>query len=130
MSYSVDLREKALEYRATHTQAETSEVFGISVSAIVPKPDRGETQSKGYTKSNFKHDKENDMYICPLGQQVTLPAKRTSKSKDKRYYCKACVGCPSKDLCTPKSKYGQRLLRILCTHKCGKYFANAVTNYT
>ena len=34
MSYSVDLREQALKYRATHTQAETSEVFGVSVSAI------------------------------------------------------------------------------------------------
>ena len=34
-----------------------------------------------------------------------LPAKRKSKSKDKRYYCKDCVGCPSKELCTPKCKY-------------------------
>jgi transposase len=32
--YSIDLREKALKYRATHTEAETSEIFGISVSAI------------------------------------------------------------------------------------------------
>ena len=66
---------------------------------------RGETQSKGYTKSNFKYDKENDIYICPLGQKLTLPAKRRGNSKDKRYYCKACVDCPSKELCTPKSKY-------------------------
>jgi transposase len=34
MSYSTDLREKALEYRTAHTQAETSETFGISVSAV------------------------------------------------------------------------------------------------
>jgi len=43
--------------------------------------------------------------IFALGHEVRLPAKRKSKSKDKRYYCKACVDCPSKELCTPKSKY-------------------------
>jgi len=75
------------------------------IAVIAPKPDRGENQSKGYTKSNFKYDQENDIYICPLGQKLTLPAKRRGKSKDKRYSCKACVDCPSKELCTPKSKY-------------------------
>jgi transposase len=75
------------------------------IAVIAPKPDRGESQSKGYTKSNFRYDKENDVYICPLGQTLTLPAKRRGKGNDKRYYCKACADCPSKELCTPKSKY-------------------------
>ena len=34
MSYDIKLREQALKYRETHTQKETSEVFGVSVSAI------------------------------------------------------------------------------------------------
>jgi transposase len=32
--YSVDLREKALKYKETHRETETSEIFGVSVSAI------------------------------------------------------------------------------------------------
>jgi transposase len=32
--YSIDLREKALKYKETHSEAETSEIFGVSVSAI------------------------------------------------------------------------------------------------
>ena len=32
--YSKDLREKAVAYRGKHTQAETAEAFGISVSVI------------------------------------------------------------------------------------------------
>jgi len=32
--YSIDLREKALKYRATHNESETSEIFGVSESAI------------------------------------------------------------------------------------------------
>ena len=34
MSYSVDLREKVMEYRATHSIRKTAEIFGVSVSAI------------------------------------------------------------------------------------------------
>ena len=34
MSYSVDLREKVLKYRAGHTLEKTSKTFEISVSAI------------------------------------------------------------------------------------------------
>jgi len=34
MSYEKKIREQALKYRATHTQTETSEIFGVSVSAI------------------------------------------------------------------------------------------------
>jgi transposase len=34
MSYDKKLRKQAIEYRSTHTQAETSEAFGVSVSAI------------------------------------------------------------------------------------------------
>jgi len=34
MSYDKKIREQALKYRGTHTQKETSEIFGVSVSAI------------------------------------------------------------------------------------------------
>ena len=34
MSYSKDLREKVMEYRANHSMRKTAETFGISVSAI------------------------------------------------------------------------------------------------
>jgi transposase len=32
--HSVDLRKKALKYKETHSEAETSEIFGVSESAI------------------------------------------------------------------------------------------------
>ena len=34
MSYEKKLRKQAIEYRSTHTQAATSEAFGVSVSAV------------------------------------------------------------------------------------------------
>jgi hypothetical protein len=76
------------------------------IQVIAPKPDRGEAQSEGYTKSHFRYDKDNDVYICPFGQRLSLPAKRRATSKSMRYYnIAACASCKSKELCTPKSKY-------------------------
>jgi transposase len=76
------------------------------ITVIAPKPDRGESQSKGYTKINFRYDKENNLYICPLGHKLTLPKKQRKDSSNSRYRnISACANCPSKDLCTPKSKY-------------------------
>ena len=97
----------AIADRGYYSGAEFKKCIDDGIQVIAPKPDRGETQSKGYTKNHFSYDKENDVYICPLGQKLTLPAKRRSKSNDKRYYAKAdiCGNCPSKELCTPKSKY-------------------------
>ena len=34
MSYDKKIREQAVKYRETHTQAETAETFGVSVSAV------------------------------------------------------------------------------------------------
>ena len=77
-----------------------------SIQVIAPKPDRGEAQSEGYTKSYFRYDKEKDVYICPLGQTLSLPAKRRANSKSMRYYnITVCANCKSRVLCTLKSKY-------------------------
>ena len=95
----------ALADRGFYSSEEFKKCKEDDITVIVPKPAKGETQSQGYTKGYFRYDKENDLYICPLGKEAKLPAVRKSKSKDKRYYCKDCANCPSKALCTPKSKY-------------------------
>jgi transposase len=97
----------AIADRGYYSGEEFAKCKEDGITVIAAKPDRGESQSKGYTKNHFRYDKDNDVYICPLGQKLTLPAKRRSKSNDKRYYAKAetCGNCSSKELCTPKSKY-------------------------
>jgi len=78
-----------------------------NIKPIAPKPDRGSrSQSKGYTKFYFKYDKGRDCYVCPMGALLTLPKQRSAVRKGDRYYnATACSDCPSKNLCTPKSKY-------------------------
>jgi transposase len=61
MSYSKDLREKVLAYRAKgNTQEETSRVFGVSVSAIKDweklLADTGSVNKKTLNRSPRKYD--------------------------------------------------------------------------
>ena len=39
-----------------------------NITAIVSSPN--ESGSRGYKKSNFKYNKENDVYICPAGKEL------------------------------------------------------------
>lgn len=50
MSYDKKIREQAVKYRETHRQKETSEVFGVSVSAIK------RWQKKLKLKGNIKNE--------------------------------------------------------------------------
>jgi transposase len=58
MSYDKKIRKQALEYRGTHTQAKTAEVFGISVSAIKDwqklMKETGKLENKPLKRSNRK----------------------------------------------------------------------------
>jgi transposase len=62
MSYDKKVREQALKYKATHTQCETSEVFGVSVSAIKRwqklQKETGSVEKKELTRSWRRIDPE------------------------------------------------------------------------
>lgn len=60
--------------------------------------------AEGYEIQDFKYDKENDVYICPLGQKLhkthTNPGTERSGRKVFEYYCKDCAGCEKRKFCT------------------------------
>lgn len=67
-----------------------------------PNPD------KPYAASNFTYDKERDLVICPLGEELTFHGARYRKERGyhlRRYQC-ANTGCPHRAQCT-NSKTGR-----------------------
>jgi transposase len=85
---------------------------GISVYVAIPKPDeekRGE--AAGYTKDKFEYKKEEDIYVCPAGEELRYRHKKTDHGKKFGVYkCDKCNECKRKDKCT-ESKEGRLIHR-------------------
>jgi transposase len=81
---------------------------------ILIKPQKGKKQKieNGFDKSNFKYDKTNDVYTCPVGYTLKFKWNGKQNGKDyKRYTCENYHECGKKELCT-SAKGGRAVLRI------------------
>ena len=68
--------------------------------------------AKGYTKDDFRYDKEKDYFICPEGKVLTRSGigyidKRSGRRKY-QYICKECNRCDKNNLCT-EDKDGRKV---------------------
>lgn len=89
-----------------------------NVSALVPKPKTSNaTGSSDFSKDRFIFDASKDIYICPLGKELSFSRNSTETrngvtSKYKIYSCSSCTSCPFLDKCT-KSINGRSIKRNL-----------------
>ena len=64
--------------------------------------------AEGYTKDDFKYDKENDRFYCPEGKALERNGKgyidKQSGTRKYQYICKECKGCANRALCTDNKK--------------------------
>lgn len=79
------------------------ECEAANLVAHVAKPQRGSSVAAGYYSNEvFRHDEDEDLYICPAGQR--LATRYVSKLRDntRTTYCnrKACKTCPLRPKCT------------------------------
>lgn len=60
--------------------------------------------AEGYTKDNFKYDKENDRFYCPESKALVPHGKgyidKQSGTRKYQYICKECKDCTKRHLCT------------------------------
>ena len=62
-----------------------------------------EVPERPFEKSKFRYDKEKDIYICPLGKELTRRGK--IKGGRIRYQASSCRDCPRKSECAPKTVF-------------------------
>ena len=70
-------------------------------------------QSIEFSKSKFKYNSKEDIYICPEGKRLVYSCTMKPKSRSypiRRYGCKDHIGCKSKDKCI-KDKTGRKIDR-------------------
>ena len=100
-------KEAASESELVFQQPPQSERQGVR-PFVSPKM-ANEQNTPGYNKSDFKYDKEEDIYICPSGAVMRTNGRFYKKSdrgqyKFKRYSSRACQSCPIKQLCTQRDQ--------------------------
>ena len=81
-----------------------------NVKALVPKPKiSSPSGDSDFTKSAFTFIPDEDVYICPFNQKLTLSRKSTETRNGvsnlyKIYTCNICSNCPFFNKCTKSSK--------------------------
>jgi hypothetical protein len=72
------------------------------ISVTLPKPQTSNNKKRNlFVKVDFRYDTDNDVYICPAGEQ--LRRRMTTHEKGLtffRYWTSACRQCQIKDRCT------------------------------
>ena len=73
-----------------------------NIRVTLPKPQTTNNKRKGrFVKADFRYVAEDDVYICPAGEQ--LPYHMTTEEKGltlRRYWTNACRHCAIRDRCT------------------------------
>lgn len=69
-----------------------------NITTIVSSPK--EQGNKGYRRSDFKYNKEKDVYICPNGAELY----KTGIKRILYTNPKACKNCPNREMCTSNKR--------------------------
>jgi len=81
---------------------------------FVKKTDTYASEKKGvFNRSQFKYDKENDIYICPAGNELKYGYTTCEKGLNLRMYysCAACSVCEIRSQCTKSKRDPRRMSR-------------------
>jgi len=86
----------------------------LGITTFVPIPESKEAARLGiFGQDQFYYDKEQDVYLCPQGEQLQYRYTTTDRERNKRikvYATRACSDCPLRGQCTT-SKQGRRIKR-------------------
>ncbi|PYT98981.1 MAG: IS1182 family transposase [Acidobacteria bacterium] len=88
------------------------EQAGITTFVSVPKSKEAERLGI-FAQSQFRYDQEQDLYVCPQGEELHWTKTINDRERNKKfkvYATKACAQCPLRAQCTT-SKYGRKIKR-------------------
>ncbi len=73
-----------------------------NITVTLPKPQTSGSKAKGrFVKADFRYEPQDDVYICPAGEQLTYRYKNEERGlKLYRYWTNVCGTCVIKDKCT------------------------------
>jgi len=99
------------------------------ITPYLPKSDSSANKNLGlFTKSDFRFDRERDLYVCPAGEELTFRHASHEKGRDIRYYrTYACKGCALREQCT-RNTQSRRISRSANEHVLEEMNARVTAN--
>jgi transposase len=98
---------KVLADKGYYSTTDLKECECSDIETYVPKQDASNsTGEKEYYRDSFKYCKDENVYVCPVGQKLYPGRLRTvgnNKYRDYKNY-KVCKNCQFKDKCTTSTK--------------------------
>jgi hypothetical protein len=88
--------------------AQIQEAQDKGQEVLIPLPAKSQNKKNDpYHASNFRHDAERDVVICPEGREIPFQRERSRSGQITRVYraAQTCHGCPVRALCT-KDRHG------------------------
>ena len=81
---------------------ETRQITGYMPDQRMESINKGTRTNPDFEKSNFEYNKEKDVYICPMGNELIHDGfiKRQGKPSLKKYKCLDCEDCIRQRECT------------------------------
>jgi len=97
---------EVLADKGYHKGEELKKCEENGIKTYVPRPKSKESKkNKEFSREKFKYDKEQDVYICPEGKELSYVGTRRVKEKQMKVYkCFSCEDCKNKSKCINKSK--------------------------
>ena len=86
----------------------------LGMTANVPQPDTSGSKKKGiFNKSLFKYDKNKDVYICPVGEELPHRRNVTDSGLELKVYVNhiACRDCEIRAKCTRSQNEPRKMKR-------------------
>lgn len=95
---------------ADSEQLKEAEEKGLDVITPLPSSCKNPSGNK-YHSSNFRYDKEKDVFVCPEGRELPfrrerVKNKRTGKKVREYRSAAVCLGCPMRGECT-RDRHGR-----------------------
>lgn len=86
----------------------------LGATALVPQTDTSGSKKKGiFNKSLFKYDKDQDIYVCPAGEELQnrMRVLESGLEQDVYFNCFACRDCAIRAKCTTSKRDPRRMRR-------------------
>ncbi len=97
-----------------YSRQDIKDTQDLGVSTLVPKTDTSGSEIKGiFNKSLFQYNQENDVYICPEGNELQHRLNSIERGLDIKIYFNgmACKNCTIRSQCTRSKKEPRRMRR-------------------